>query len=69
MGRKSSELRRQGLELIARAQRLCDHANHQHDYDPDGPGYTCNDCGKCGEGDCPDEWPCPSRGASAASAG
>ena len=38
--------------LTERARGMCDHANHRHGYDSDGPGYTCNECGEYGYGPC-----------------
>lgn len=66
MSEEARAMRQQGQELIAKAKAICDHANHRHDYDSDGPGYTCNDCGEYGYGSCPTSWPCGLRGEVAA---
>lgn len=58
----AKRMREEGLALLKQAKAICDHANHRHDYDADGPGYTCNDCGEFGYAlACPASWPCERR--------
>lgn len=61
MSEESRKLRDEGQALIERAKKICDHANHRHDYDSDGPGYHCSDCDTYGWGNCPVDWPCSRR--------
>ena len=56
MSEQARKLREEALALIAKAKEVCDHSNHRHNYDSDGPGYTCNDCGEYGYGPCPESW-------------
>lgn len=64
MSEDARTMRQQARELIEKAKQICDHANHRHDRDSDGPGYTCNDCGEYGYGPCPQDWPCSERRAA-----
>lgn len=64
MQKTAKELFEEGQALIAQAKKVCDHSNHRHAYDSDGPGYTCNDCGAYGYGMCPESWPCQYRQAA-----
>lgn len=52
MSDEARQLRVKAEYMIREAQQICDHKNHRHDYDSDGPGYTCNDCGEYGYGSC-----------------
>lgn len=61
MSAESKQMVEQATAMITAARAMCDHANHKHDYDSDGPGYTCNDCGEFGYGNCPEDWPCELR--------
>lgn len=64
MEKTAAQLRKEGQALIEKAKKICTHENHRHDYDSDGPGYSCNDCGEYGYGNCPQSWPCSIRRAA-----
>lgn len=61
MSEETKQMVKQASEMITTARAMCAHDNHRHNYDSDGPGYTCNDCGEYGYGACPESWPCAMR--------
>jgi hypothetical protein len=52
MSDEARQLYVKAMTMLEEAKTICDHVNHRHNWDSDGPGYTCSDCGDFGYGPC-----------------